>query len=52
MSDESDDRAKKLAHEIRTATDSMELDLAGYGADQCDRLAAAAFSKPLPLARP
>jgi hypothetical protein len=50
MADETDDRAKKLAHEIRTATDSMELDLAGYGADQCDRLAAAAFAKPLPLA--
>ena len=44
-----DDKAKKLAAEIRSADDSMELDLAGYGAEQCDKLAAAAFGKPLPL---
>ena len=48
MGDE-DDKAKKLAHEIRGATESTEFDLASYGADQCDRLAQAAFAKPLPL---
>jgi len=50
MAEEGDDKAKKLAHEIRSSSQSTEFDLAGYGAEQCERLAAAAFSKPLPLA--
>ena len=45
-----DDRSKKMASEIRAATESTEFDLAGYGPEQCERLAAAAFSKPLPIA--
>ena len=44
-----DDKAKKLAAELRASSDSSEFDLAGYGAEQCDKLAAAAFTKPLPL---
>ena len=48
--DGEDEKAKKMANMIRMSNDSSEFDLAGYGADQCDRLAAAAFSKPLPLA--
>jgi hypothetical protein len=49
MADDGDEKAKRLANEIRGSTESTEFELAGYGAEQCDRLAAAAFSKPLPL---
>ena len=50
MADEEEsDKAKKMAALIRGATESSEFDLAGYGDDQCNRLAAAAFAKPLPL---
>jgi len=44
-----DDKAKKLANEIRQSTESVEFDLQGYGAEGCEKLAAA-FEKPLPLA--
>jgi hypothetical protein len=47
--DGGEEKAKKLANEIRGSAESSEFDLAGYGAEQCDRLAAAAFGKPLPL---
>ena len=52
ISDDSgeDQRAKKLANEIRGTSESTEFDLAGYGPVDCNRLAAAAFTKPLPLA--
>ena len=45
----SDDKAKKLAQQIRHATESGDFDLQGYGADACDKLCDAAFTKPLPL---
>ena len=48
--EEGEEKAKKLANEIRGSTESTEFDLAGYGGEQCAKLAAAAFSKPLPLA--
>ena len=44
VEDAGDDKAKKLANEIRCATASTEFDLAGYGAEACDKLAAAASS--------
>ena len=46
-----EDKSKKLAHAIRSSSESGEYDLAGYGADACDKLAEAAFGKPLPLAQ-
>ena len=49
ISDGADDKSKKLAHSIRTSTESNEFDLQGYGGDACDKLAESAFSKPLPL---
>ena len=49
MSEETDDKAKKLAALIRGSSESSEFDLAGYGGEQCDNLAAAAFAKALPL---
>lgn len=45
----SDDKSKKMAHAIRSSTASNEFDLQGYGGEACERLCAAAFSKPLPL---
>ena len=48
MSEETD-KAKKLAALIRGSSESSEFDLAGYGGEQCDNLAAAAFAKALPL---
>lgn len=42
-------KAKKLAAAIRGSSESTEFDLAGYGDAQCQSLAAAAFSKALPL---
>ena len=45
-----DDKAKKLASEIRGTGASAEYDLAGYGPEQCEKLAQAAFGTPLPLA--
>jgi hypothetical protein len=50
MADDESDKAKKTAALIRGSTESNEIDLAGYGGEQCDRLAEAAFAKPLPLA--
>ena len=44
-----EERSTRLAKEIRGCTAPADFDLAGYGKDQCDRLAAAAFSAPLPL---
>eukprot|EP00966_Prymnesium_polylepis_P254391 5878721-Prymnesium_polylepis.1 len=49
MGDDGDDRTKKLALAIRSATESDDFDLAGYSAEACDALAQNAFAKPLPL---
>ena len=46
---EVDDKAKKLALAIRTASSNTEYELMGYGADTCNALASAALDKPLPL---
>ena len=48
MVDESNDQAKRLANEIRNASESQEFDLSGYGAEGCAKLAAA-LEHPLPL---
>jgi len=48
MSDEANDQAKRLASEIRKATESTEFDLAGYGAEGCAKLAQA-LEQPLSL---
>ena len=45
-----EERSTRLAKEIRWSIAPTDFDLAGYGNDQCDRLAKAAFSTPLPLA--
>ena len=45
-----EERSTRLAKEIRGSIAPTDFDLAGYGNDQCDRLAKAAFSTPLPLA--
>ncbi len=44
-----DDKTKKLAAAIRSATESDEHDLAHFGPDACDALATGAFERPLPL---
>ena len=46
---EDDEKAKKLAAQIRASTESDEFDLQGFGAEQCEKLAAAAFAKALPI---
>ena len=46
--DEPNDQAKRMANDIRNATESIEFDLAGYGAEGCGKLAQA-LEKPLPL---
>ena len=48
MAEDSNDQGKRLANEIRNASESLEFDLAGYGAEGCAKLAAA-LEHPLPL---
>mmetsp|Transcript_43669 Transcript_43669/g.76553 ORF Transcript_43669/g.76553 Transcript_43669/m.76553 type:complete len:395 (-) Transcript_43669:47-1231(-) len=43
------DASSGLARKVRTSTESDEFDLGGHTKDQCEALAKAAFTEPLPL---
>ena len=45
----SEDKAKKLAAEVRSATESTSFDLAGYGPQGCEAIVSGGLSAPLPL---
>ena len=46
----SEETAKKLALEVRAASESEQFDLAGYGGESARKLVDGAFSSPLPIA--